>query len=294
MLELPSISKVSINLFERYCFLSWLIIFSLMLHDESLEIFLTHIQTPFLLDCFLTESFHFQPSHANCSIHFILAWTCCSCLKELLALLRRAGASGIRVAPRTGQVFCDLPAATVESLKARGLTVKPLGKMSTQQYQAYGPITGTNAALAAFLDQAREVLTPPVLGEMWKVAVLDTGIRATHIMLRDKVVHERNYTSSATADDVFDHGTAVAGLIAGGRPVPGEEQGVAPGVQLLNIGVIVIIAALRELWFFMHWNEREFLPASIRPHVQTAAMAALIVACVFFRGPGSKFIYFQF
>jgi len=66
------------------------------------------------------------------------------------------------------------------------------------------------------------------------------------------------------------------------------------GVQLLNIGVIVIIAALRELWFFMHWNEREFLPASIRPHVQTAAMAALIVACVFFRGPGSKFIYFQF
>ena len=66
------------------------------------------------------------------------------------------------------------------------------------------------------------------------------------------------------------------------------------GVKLMNIGVIVAIAALREFWFFMHWNEREFLPQAIRPPVQTAAMAAIIVACVFFRGPGSQFIYFQF
>lgn len=159
-------------------------------------------------------------------------------VNELQALLKRAGASNIRVAPRTGQVFCNLPMATIESLRARGLTVKPLGRLQTQQYEAYGPITGTNAALAAFLDQAREVLTPPVLGEMWKVAVLDTGIRDSHIMLKGKVVHEKNFTGSPTATDVFDHGTAVAGLIAGGRPTPGEEQGVAPAAQLLNIKVL--------------------------------------------------------
>lgn len=161
-------------------------------------------------------------------------------LAEIEAHLRRLGARNVRVARVSRQVFCDLPAATFESLRSLpGVAVKRVGQVRTaQEYEAYGPVTGTNAALAAFLEQAREVLTPPVLGEMWKVAVLDTGIRDTHIMLRGKVVYERNYTSSPSAGDVFDHGTGVAGLIAGGRPVPGEEQGVAPDVQLLNIKVI--------------------------------------------------------
>lgn len=161
-------------------------------------------------------------------------------LPELQALLKRMGASSVRVAPRSGQVFCDLPQASIQSLKAlSGLAVKTPGKVRTQQvYEAYGPMTGTNAALVALLDRVREIRTPPVLGGMWKVAVLDTGILDTHIMLKGKVVYTRNYSSSPVVRDVFDHGTAIAGLIAGGRPVPGEEQGVAPGAQLLNIKVL--------------------------------------------------------
>jgi len=160
--------------------------------------------------------------------------------QELLRVLERMGAGSIKVAQSTGMVFCDLPSSAVADLqKLPGIVVKGTGQVRAQQeYEAYGPMTGTNAALAAFLEMAREVLDPPVLGSMWKVAVLDTGVRSSHIMLRGKVVHERNFTSSPTASDVYDHGTAVAGLIAGGRPTPGEEQGVAPGAQILNIKVL--------------------------------------------------------
>jgi len=65
-------------------------------------------------------------------------------------------------------------------------------------------------------------------------------------------------------------------------------------VRLMLIGTVIGIAALREFWFFMGWHEREFVPTRWRPTVQVATMAALIVVAVFFRGPGSQFIYFQF
>jgi len=66
------------------------------------------------------------------------------------------------------------------------------------------------------------------------------------------------------------------------------------GIKILNLFVIISIAALREFWFFMGLHEKEFLPVKLRIHGQTATLAALIVICVFFRGPGSQFIYFQF
>ena len=66
------------------------------------------------------------------------------------------------------------------------------------------------------------------------------------------------------------------------------------GVKLMTLGVILSIAALREFWFFMKLNEREFFPPKIKPIVEVATMAMLIVICVFFRGSGSQFIYFQF
>jgi alginate O-acetyltransferase complex protein AlgI len=77
----------------------------------------------------------------------------------------------------------------------------------------------------------------------------------------------------------------------GGVPGLVAELG---GIKILTLMVIISIAALREFWFFMKWDQREFFPPRIRAHVEVLTMAALIVVCVFFRGPGSQFIYFQF
>ncbi|MFH8607888.1 S8 family peptidase [Streptomyces sp. NPDC018029] len=72
-------------------------------------------------------------------------------------------------------------------------------------------------------------------GKGVKIAVLDTGIDATHPDLKDQVVAEKNFTESADAKDRYGHGTHVASTAAGtGAKSGGKFKGVAPGAKLLN------------------------------------------------------------
>ena len=66
------------------------------------------------------------------------------------------------------------------------------------------------------------------------------------------------------------------------------------GVKILNICLIIGIAAFREFWFFMGLDQRQFLKGGTRSYVEVFTMALLIVVTIYFRGPGSQFIYFQF
>jgi len=73
---------------------------------------------------------------------------------------------------------------------------------------------------------------PPIL-----VAVLDTGIDKNHEDLCGKVVAEINLSKSATADDIYGHGTAIAGIIAADADNGSGITGVAPESRLVNVKV---------------------------------------------------------
>ncbi|MBV9853232.1 MAG: S8 family serine peptidase [Streptosporangiaceae bacterium] len=67
-----------------------------------------------------------------------------------------------------------------------------------------------------------------------KIAVLDTGIDATHPDLRGQILLARNFSGSPGVADRFGHGTFVAGQIAGtGAAAAGERRGVAFGAKLV-------------------------------------------------------------
>jgi subtilisin family serine protease len=78
-----------------------------------------------------------------------------------------------------------------------------------------------------------------VTGAETTVAVLDTGLRTTHVDFSGRVVAQRNFTSDngGNADDVTDgqgHGTNVGGIIC----ADGDHLGVAPGARIIPVKVL--------------------------------------------------------
>ena len=57
---------------------------------------------------------------------------------------------------------------------------------------------------------------------------------------------------------------------------------------------LTILMVGRELWFRTGLEKMQLLPASVSPIASRLSLALLIAICVFMRGPGSAFVYFQF
>jgi subtilisin family serine protease len=71
-------------------------------------------------------------------------------------------------------------------------------------------------------------------GKGVKIAVLDTGVDASHPDLKNQVVEAKNFSTSADAKDRVGHGTHVASIAAGtGAKSGGKYKGVAPGASIL-------------------------------------------------------------
>lgn len=97
-----------------------------------------------------------------------------------------------------------------------------------------GVLTQTTYGVAKVGARALQEKHPELLGTGVRVGVIDTGIDANHPDLKDRIVAYKDFSPSPKerpSDDI-DHGTHIAGTIAGGSKSR-EQIGVAPGAELI-------------------------------------------------------------
>ncbi|MEJ3749530.1 S8 family serine peptidase [Actinomycetes bacterium KLBMP 9797] len=151
------------------------------------------------------------------------------------------GAAKVRAAgqPRVTRTLASVRGAAVRVGKAKasafwsGITTGP----AAQRRAASG-------IAKLWLDGTRQLsldVSVPQIGapSAWQagydgtgvtVAVLDSGIDATHPDFAGKIVAARNFTDAPDTDDTLGHGTHVASTVVGNG---GRYRGVAPGASLL-------------------------------------------------------------
>lgn len=106
--------------------------------------------------------------------------------------------------------------------------------------QRYRPQLGIRLLEVDALVRVGEARTSfGVDGKGLSVAVLDTGLRSSHVDFRDRVVAEANFTSDnggngSDATDGQGHGTNVTGIVA----ADGDHVGVAPGAGIVPLKVL--------------------------------------------------------
>jgi subtilisin family serine protease len=164
--------------------------------------------------------------------------------RSLLAQPVPAQANRTRVLPSVGGVAVAVPRAglaqfweAIDDDRAAAAT-KPVLDRQLRKVWLDGRV---KAALDASVPKigAPAAWQAGVDGTGVKVAVVDTGIDATHPDLAGRVVESVNFSSAPDATDRYGHGTHVASTVAGsGAASGGKYKGAAPGAQLLNVKVL--------------------------------------------------------
>jgi len=185
--------------------------------------------------------------------------------KVIPVLATYDGKSAKRSAPAGAKVTRELPsikgaALDVDKSKAAAFLGKPTARSATAGFTKL------------WLDGKRKITldqSVPQIGgpDAWKagytgkgvsVAVLDTGIDATHPDLATQVAGAKNFTTES-AEDIIGHGTHVASTIAGtGAASGGKYKGVAPDAKLYD-GKICVAEGCYEsdMLAGMEWAAKE-------------------------------------
>jgi serine protease AprX len=136
--------------------------------------------------------------------------------------VKSVGAVDIKEARSTGIIFATLTEEQASRLRSQGCTVTKVGEVKTAVMPPT-PVAGVPTYTPeqlfqiAGLEDLRNISRPPLYGEGFNLAIVDTGIRSTHEKISGHVVYSKNYTSDP-AGDGFDHGTGVASIALAAAP----------------------------------------------------------------------------
>ncbi|MET8801220.1 S8 family peptidase [Streptomyces sp. NPDC004546] len=102
------------------------------------------------------------------------------------------------------------------------------------------PRISLDGKVKALLDRSTAQINAPTAwkagyeGQGVKVAVLDTGVDASHPDLVGRIAEAKDFSGSGNTGDHFGHGTHVASIVGGsGAASDGTRRGVAPKADLL-------------------------------------------------------------
>ncbi len=144
-----------------------------------------------------------------------------------------AGGQNVKAARHTGIVFATLTEAQAKQLASLGYKVQSEKVVKADTIAPPTPIEATPTyspaqfLYIAKLEELRNITDPPLYGEGFNLAVLDTGIRETHDQIRGRVIYRKNFTSDPMRDG-FDHGTGIAAIAVA----------LAPLANILNMKVL--------------------------------------------------------
>jgi subtilisin family serine protease len=146
-----------------------------------------------------------------------------------------ARAGGPATAVMSVESFTPMDAA--DARRTPGVAVAPLLPMKLVEPVSTLDAAAPMSAGSAWGVEAVGAIESPFSGAGIKVAVLDSGIDASHEAFRGLRVTQRDFTGEGDGDRV-GHGTHCAATIAG-REINGYRYGVAPGVDELLVGKVV-------------------------------------------------------
>jgi hypothetical protein len=161
----------------------------------------------------------------------------------------------IRLEERIGDsntLIVNLPLSAVQTLASSGI----VNYMSPdREMKLTGHLENTTGAAAmrsqpAFNGRSSYALDGKGIG----IAVLDSGITTNHRAFTDassgsRVVYSKNFTTDATAEDNFGHGTHVAAIAAGSAQRDSHAyKGIASKADIINLKVLADNGLGRTAW----------------------------------------------